>query len=637
MQKMVGNFATSRILGIESGRMAQSAQPGTPARVRTYTESSRRGQPSGDAAGTTEPESSAEGIKERARSLAEATPPKLRLAFARSFCAATLGRYWEKLRPRCRQSLRAPPALPEPLVTLRREGLAVAEALAEAAAKLGVDAAGYLVGRTYAAMLPEDFRSENGVFYTPPAVVGRLLDSVTAAGVDWERCRALDPACGGGAFLGPVSRRMIAALKGADRRVVLRNLGTRLAGYEIDPFAAWISAVFLDATLNEEIGSAADESFAPIQVCDSLARADADGEFDLVIGNPPYGRVRLTAAQRLKYRRSLFGHANLYGLFLDLALRKAKPGGVIAYVTPTGFLCGEYFKNLRSLLGTEAPPLALDFITERAGVFDDVLQETLLAVFRKNSPQGPVRAQVNFVEVTPERSVAVTSAGEALLPEPAQEPWIVPRVPSATALVARLRTMPTRLADWGYGVSTGPLVWNRYKDRMRQKPVAGAVPLVWAEAVGADGGFSFRAARRNHAPYFVVHENEDFLLVRKPCVLLQRTTSKEQARRLVSAELSQAFLDEHGGAVTVENHLNMVVSTVPVPSVETAALAAFLNSAAADRVFRCISGTVAVSAYELEAMPLPPPWAMKGLSLLLSGSCTRAQVEEYCGRLYGER
>src|SRR5690606_26244600 len=101
---------------------------------------------------------------------------------------------------------------------LRTEGLGIADALALAASELSVDEASYLVGRTYAAMLPEDYRSTHGVFYTPPAVVHRLLDSATEAGVNWKTCRALDPACGGGAFVGPLARRMVASLKGSDRR-----------------------------------------------------------------------------------------------------------------------------------------------------------------------------------------------------------------------------------------------------------------------------------------------------------------------------------------------------------------------------------------------------------------------------------
>ncbi|MQT61498.1 N-6 DNA methylase, partial [Pseudomonas sp. FSL R10-0399] len=78
--------------------------------------------------------------------------------------------------------------------------------------------------------------------------------------------------------------------------------------------------------------------------CDSLRRSPPKDRFDLVIGNPPYGRAKLDAETRERYKRSLYGHANLYGLFTDLALRHTKPGGVIAYVTPTSFLAGVYFK-----------------------------------------------------------------------------------------------------------------------------------------------------------------------------------------------------------------------------------------------------------------------------------------------------
>jgi adenine-specific DNA-methyltransferase len=103
----------------------------------------------------------------------------------------------------------------------------------------------------------------------------------------------------------------------------------------------------------------------------------------------------------------------------------------------------------------------------------------------------------------------------------------------------------------------------------------------------------------------------------------------------VAAELPRSFLEAHGRAVTVENHLNMIVPVVPEPLVSTRALSAFLNSAAADRAFRCISGTVAVSAYELEAIPLPPPWTLRGLDELLSRSHSQQDVEDLCRRLYG--
>lgn len=569
-----------------------------------------------------------ERAKDQARALAESTPPKLRFAYAQSFCAAVIGRYWSAVHGR-RPALREAPCASKPQGS---EAQAIVTAIADGAAQLSVEEAAYLIGSTYAAMLPPQFRSDHGVYYTPPMVVRRLLDAATDAGVNWTTCRVLDPACGGGAFLGPVAARMVEALKGCNRRVVVRNIAARLRGLEIDPFAAWMSQVFLEVTLNDLLGGGGDEIGSLITVGDSLA-GDDNAEFDLVIGNPPYGRLKLTTQQREQYRRSLFGHANLYGVFLDFAVRKALPnGGLVAYVTPTSFLSGEYFKRLRGLLAAEAGPVSLDFVSERAGVFDDVLQETLLAVYRRGEKAQPC---VNFVEVRATK-VVVTSAGSVSLPKNAEEPWILPRALDSSDLAKRLRTLPARLADWGYGVSTGPLVWNRYKERLRERHERGTVPLIWAESVSADGTFSFRAARRNHAPYFAKEKGDEWLIVNRPCVLLQRTTAKEQPRRLIAAELPPEFLAEYG-AVTIENHLNMIVPIVHTPVVDTLALAAFLNSVIADRAFRCINGSVAVSAFELESMPLPSATTMVELSRLLRTRHSRIEIEELCRQLYEKR
>ncbi|HZL00369.1 MAG TPA: hypothetical protein VFC47_10755 [Caulobacteraceae bacterium] len=56
-----------------------------------------------------------------------------------------------------------------------------------------------------------------------------------------------------------------------------------------------------------------------------------------------------------------------------------------------------------------------------------------------------------------------------------------------------------------------------------------------------------------------------------------------------------AFVERHGGVV-VENHLNMV-RAISAPKAPPAVLAALLNSAVVDQLFRCISGSVAVSAF----------------------------------------
>lgn len=374
-----------------------------------------------------------------------------------------------------------------------------------------------------------------------------------------------------------------------------------------------------------------------VTVCDSLRHGPPRERFDLVIGNPPYGRIRLEPEDRARFKRSLHGHANLYGLFTDVALRHAEPGGVIAYVTPTSFLAGEYHKNLRALLGRDAPPATIDFVSVRKGVFDDVLQETLLATYRRGDRPGPVATH----EITPGNGtdLAVLDAGTIALPADPSQPWLLPRNPLQASLVARLAGMTHRLADRGYAVSTGPLVWNRHKDQLTYRPGRNRYPLIWAESVTADGRFAYRADKKNHAPYFEVRTGDDWLVADTPCVLLQRTTAKEQARRLVAACLPASFLAEHGGSVVVENHLDMLRPTIAKPPVALPVLAAFLNSVAADRAFRCVSGSVAVSAYELEALPLPlpAPEELTVLARLVQGRAGRDDLEEACSRLYDRK
>ena len=567
-----------------------------------------------------------------ARSVAASTSAEERLQLARGFTLCAMAAYWKKLR--ARKGL----AKPFPDLPLRIETVRPTDAGREAACAIGRTAAGlegkdasFLIGGLYTAAMPERMRTELGAHYTPPALCERLLDMATEAGVDWNSARVLDPACGGGAFLSAVARRMLGQAAGDGSQVVLENITGRLLGFEVDPFAAWMSRVFLHITLDELCTDDEMRLDSVVLECDALTQpSDKDG-FDLVIGNPPYGRVTLPSEVREVYRRSLHGHANLYGLFTDLALRYARSGAIIAYVTPTSFLSGMYFKALRELLGRLAPPVSVGFVNTRRGVFADVLQETLLATYRRGD--RPHAAQVDFIHPNADGSIKTTAAGSFRLPKFPDQPWLIPRTERHARLIGRAGVLPHRLSDYGYMVSTGPLVWNRHKGSLRDTAGKKRHPVIWAESVRQDGIFEFRAQKRNHQPYFEPKPNEAWLVTDFPCVLLQRTTAKEQKRRLIAAELPVSFIAEHG-KVVVENHLNMVKPIAGEPKVSPAAVAELLNSEVVDQLFRCLNGSVAVSAYELEALPLPSPEAMKELERLVERGVSRERSEEAVQRMY---
>jgi len=573
--------------------------------------------------------------KSFAKDIAEkVSDPAARLQLAQAFCGSTLTGYWQEICKEngCPWDIRTPPIPFEPLDS---PVFSASRDAGVAAAGLPVLQAGYVISSFYTAMLPEKTRSELGAYYTPPTLAERLMDMVTEAGFDWGKERILDPACGGGAFLAHAALRMKKTFAVADSAFVLRNITTRLHGFEIDPFAAWLSQVLLEAALLDICRGANKRLPDVVLTGNALAiPVDTQKPYDLVVGNPPYGKITLPEKQRSQYKRSLYGHANLYGVFTDLAVRWVRPGGIIGYVTPTSFLGGQYFKELRSLLLEEAPPVKMDFVSERQGVFEDVLQETVLSVYKRS---GKRRRTVSVDFLRPngnERQVTVLKAGKFALPAQGREPWLLPREREHLALLKKVASMPHRLRDYGFSISTGQLVWNRHKKQLKNDRGNGCYPLIWAESVTAEGSFNFSAVRRNHQPFLHVYAGQRYLVTKKPCVLVQRTTAKEQKRRLIAALLPEEFIEKYGGVV-VENHLNMIRSSEDKPGISPKVITAILNTKTLDFAFRCISGSVAVSAYELNALPMPSPEQMKALERLLKLEAARDKIEETVARIYG--
>ena len=561
--------------------------------------------------------------------LADRVPEGHRLAFARSFTGRVVAACWDAL------DMPVPLApVPDAVasIALSQSVTRHAEDLAAELASCAPALLPHLLGAIYTTALPDSYRASHGIFYTPAALVDRLLTMAEQAGIDWRTARVLDPACGGGAFLVPLASRMVEALSGTEPKFILQQLGARLLGIDIDPFAGWLAQSMLEVSLRDLIRMARKSAPRLVEAGDSLEAGQAGrAAYDLVIGNPPYGRTALSPERRRYFARSLHGHANLYGLFTDAALHWVKKGGVIGYVTPTSMLSGLYFKSLRVLLAAEAPPLAIDFVNQRDGVFRDVLQETMLATYRRGAlPRG---GTVGIITLGP-KGAAHRKVGKISLPAEPQRPWLLPRSADQAGLVRRLASMPHRLSHYGYGVSTGPLVWNRFKPQLLREKVPGAYPVVWAESVTSDGRFVWRSEKRNHAPWFLAKRpKDDWLIVNSGCVLLQRTTAKEQSRRLIAAELPAQFVRRHRG-ITVENHLNMIRAVIPVPTVSTGVIAALMNSAAADEAFRCINGSVAVSAFELEELPLPSPRVLERVERLLASNASRAKIEAVISAAY---
>ncbi|MGH2971769.1 MAG: N-6 DNA methylase [Gaiellaceae bacterium] len=465
-----------------------------------------------------------------------------------------------------------------------------------AGAPMGSDGARWLAER-YVSGLPRSVRSAHGRFYTPRSLASILVERALQEPIPEEGV-IVDPACGAGSLLTAATEILVATRPPED---AVRTVVGRLRGTDLDPVAARLCELAVRVALLPAWMAIPDSQRPAIPRLATVTDGLADtAPAALVLANPPFGRRRLSAEQRLRHAPVLYGHAHLPSLFLHAAVERLSRGGVAAFVVPTSVVGGAYYQRLREFLIKTAPPQWLAFIDDRSGVFTgDVLQEALLGVFVRG--RRSLTVSVRRVGSSPSFGGAEHVVSRASWV--GKRPWLIARDPDDVSLVAAATARKHRLSDYGWKVSTGPLVWNRHRDQLFPRNSRGRIPVIWASDVRPEGvdPFESRPGR-----FIEPRSGQEWLALTKPAILVQRTTAPEQPRRIIAGVLDEGTLEELGGCVVVENHLNICTwSGEGILTHER--LHDYLMSEEADRLYRCMSGSVAVSAFELGELPLPPP------------------------------
>lgn len=449
--------------------------------------------------------------------------------------------------------------------------------------KLGVNQKHYWVGTFYTLLLSPAVRRAQAAYFTPPNLSKALIRLVCERGFDPLRHTAIDPAAGGAAFLSTLAGEMREL--GASPKDILR----RLHGIEIDRGLARLSEALIADRADGVIATG-----SVVEVRDAL-RARHATTYNLVIANPPYGRISADALRGDVWREVCHpGHINKYALFAERCFRLAKPGGLVALVLPSSFMAGPLYGKLRRYMREKGEILTLGSVTTRNDVFVDVTQDVSIVVARAGTEHRAARA-VSFGNVTgfgPFKSTFATT-----LPANPEDAWMLAGKQPGLAIGG------ATLADYSAVLRVGYFVWNRELERMSKRRSAKLdMPLVWARNI-RPGAFCFPKAKRGGGIDFVRFDEESSGIVRTNAIVLQRTTNSAQSRRLIAARVSPSVIKKWGGFVT-ENH-TLVITGPNVAALN--ALCFLLNSAAVDKRYRQLSGTASISASLLRSLDLPTP------------------------------
>lgn len=462
--------------------------------------------------------------------------------------------------------------------------------------------AGFSISQIYARKLPREYRARYGIYYTPLPIVHKMLHDSAHRGIDLARAAVIDTSSGGASFLAPLTRAMFRSDMRNQQRAV-EDLSARLRGLELDPFGAWLSQFLVDCEL-VRLAPKADRPPRIVTNCNALAISPTTfGTYDYVVGNPPYGELNRSFCIPDHFQDVLAGRPNLYQLFLKLAFLLAKRGGVIHQITPTGFIGGDYSRRLRDWIQREGAPLQFDFLEKRKGVFESVQQELVISLFKRGGRKRVVDCNVikyrgTEVEESPLSSSRFLRGRN----------WVLPRRTADRQVVTVFDGDLPTLESAGFQVKTGYVVPYRHDELLSPRKRKNSYPLIWAEAIRSEG-LSPEYAYSHGRSRWVTHLQKCPGLISEPCVLIKRTSSKEQAQRIQAAVVNSDFIDRHGGFYA-ENHINVLLP-VETSATSLEGLNKLLQTDVVNSLFRCINGTVTVSATELIRLPMPTAEAMK--------------------------
>lgn len=316
-----------------------------------------------------------------------------------------------------------------------------------------------------------------GSVFTRAEVVDFILDLVGyTEDKPLYKNRLLEPSFGGGDFLLPIVGRLLTAWRAAKSSgAVLDDLGDAIRAIELhrETFHSTHAAV---VDLLERKGLAARTATALadrwLSQGDFLL-APLNGQFDFVVGNPPYVRQEMIPAPLLaEYRgryQTMYDRADLYIPFIERSLSVLSKGGSLGFICADRWMKNRYGGPLRSLVAEQFHLKIYVDMVDTPAFHSDVIAYPAITIISREAPGAtriahrPAIDRATLATLADALRVIPLPKKSGLVRELARvtngtEPWLL-ESSDQMALIRRLEQQFPSLEEAGckvgIGVATG--------------------------------------------------------------------------------------------------------------------------------------------------------------------------------------
>ncbi len=447
-----------------------------------------------------------------------------------------------------------------------------------------------------------------GQYFTPHRAA-ELVASMPSLPNYGRTIRILDPGAGSGMLVAALIQRLAAERPDCTVQVTAVEIDENVVPAleaTVERCREWAARQGMSLTIDVRR-----EDF--IEAGTGLGSADALGEFDLVIMNPPYAKLAASSA----YRRAVLAHGvdcpNLYAAFLALGVIALKSGGQLVAITPRSFANGPYFERFRAFFLRSLTMDRVHIFESRSTVFSDngVLQENIVFSGTRDGEAKRVRFTISRGHAD-EATEHIVDYDVLVRPDDPHKFLRITTGDADAAVAETMKAMPVSLTGIGLNVSTGKVVDFRSRDNLCDDAGSACIPLIYPGNVRG-GVVAWPRAIRKAQGFSVLAEVDRKMLLPTGCyVLVKRFSAKEERRRIVAAVWDPKTNGD--SAVAFENHLNVFHRDGHGLDRNIAVgLSLWLNSSVVDQYFRTFSGHTQVNATDLRALRYPSLAALQAL------------------------
>ena len=316
-----------------------------------------------------------------------------------------------------------------------------------------------------------------GAIFTRAEVVDFILDLAGyTENKPLHEKRLLEPSFGGGDFLLPAIGRLLTAWRSSQHaNTLVEALGDAIRAVELHrkTFAATRAAVI------ERLKQDAIEEQSAVALADrwlvqgDFLLAPIEGQFDFVVGNPPYVRQELIPAALLaEYRgryQTMYDRADIYIPFIERSLSVLAKGGILGFICADRWMKNRYGGPLRSFVADQFHLKFYVDMVDTPAFHSDVIAYPAITIISRETPGATriahrptidrgalailadaLRARNLPNEAGPVRELARVTNGS--------EPWLL-ESSDQMALIRRLEKQFPSLEEVGckvgIGVATG--------------------------------------------------------------------------------------------------------------------------------------------------------------------------------------